>query len=441
MLRWAAMWWLNSNVIIMQQVKSWLVSLKSTWYYRGVLNASYLAVGNFISRIISFVGFIYIARYLGPHDYGIYVTVGAFVGMFEIFMLQGLSKALIREGSKDLESMRTYLESAIGIRNILILLAIVLCIISTFFTTYEVQTKLFILLFSSELAYKGLRGFLGTIYQASEQMHYLSFFGIMSTSLFVLLAILFLKLGYGLLSLFLVALFAHFATLTADFVVARKIVSFKFFSKIQFDKNLLKPAIIFSFLGFIGFFVSRIDLVMISWLGTASDVGVYGVAYKIVQQGEMLRNVNAMAFFPIFVKLFHQQKIASVKLLKYSGLLMVGVFLITVIASIFIENLILLLFGADYQKSGEILRVLMFCLAFSWASLPFTTAAQATHNEKYLIIPIAFMGLVNVPLNYFLFKQIGVIGIAYSTLVVYFTGSILYALVTLKVMKKWGYLI
>ena len=50
-----------------------------TTLWRGLKNASYLAVGHFLSMAISFFGFVYIARLLGPSDYGIYVTVGAFV--------------------------------------------------------------------------------------------------------------------------------------------------------------------------------------------------------------------------------------------------------------------------------------------------------------------------------------------------------------------------
>jgi len=62
--------------------------------------------------------------------------------------------------------------------------------------------------------------------------------------------------------------------------------------------------LVFSLLGFFGFLISRIDLLMISFLGTAKDVGIYGVANKIAHQGIMLRNFTATAFFPIFVNGF-----------------------------------------------------------------------------------------------------------------------------------------
>lgn len=409
--------------------------------FRGIKNTSYLAIGNVVSQLISFVGFIFIARLLGPDHYGVYVTVGAFVGLFQILLLGGLNKTIIREGSKDLPAMHISLEKTIGIRNALILISIAACIISSFFAPYPSQTKLFIWILSFRLANVGLYGFLGTIYQATEKMKYLAYLNILDRTLFVVLSITFLYLGYGLLAVFLVALFAHFFTLFISFRISRKLVKFKFFSKLRFDRNLLKSAFIFSLLSFLTVLTTRIDVLMISFLGTSEDVGIYGVAYKLAQEGIMLRNVTAMAFFPIFVKLFHDRKVKGIKLIKYSLFFFAVIFFLSFVASFFVQDIVRLVFGAEYNASGEILRVLIFFLAFSWATLPFTSAAQATHCEKYMLYAMVVMAAMNIPLNYIFFMRYGVIGIAYSTLVVYSIGGFLISFITYRVMRGQEYLI
>jgi len=408
---------------------------------RGIKNASYLAIGNLITQFISFIGFIFIARMLGPDNYGIYVTVGSFVGLFEILLLRGLNKTIIREGSKDISSMHTFLKKTIGMRNLLIITAIIVCIIFSFFTPYELQTKLYIILFSFQLAYTGLKGFLATIYQATEKMQYISIFGIINRVIFVSLSIAFLYRGFGVLALFLIALFSNLLTISANYFYSRRYVRFNFFSKLQFDNNLLKPTIIFSLLGFAIFLTTKIDLVMISLLGTAKDVGIYGVAFKISQLGIMLRNVIAMAFFPIFIKQFHTHKMKAKQLIKYSVFFLILIFVLSLVVSFFVEDIVSILLGSEYHNSGEILRVLIFYLAFSWSTLPFTTAAQATQNEKYMLIIWSIMAALNIPLNYLLFIKYGLIGIAYSTLVVTAAGLFLISYITLKVMKKQGYLV
>ena len=77
---------------------------------RGLKNASYLTIGHFLTIVINFFGFIYIARLLGPNDYGIYVTVGAFVGLFDLLIFRGLNKVILREGAKNLDQMGNYFE-------------------------------------------------------------------------------------------------------------------------------------------------------------------------------------------------------------------------------------------------------------------------------------------------------------------------------------------
>ena len=51
------------------------------------------------------------------------------------------------------------------------------------------------------------------------------------------------------------------------------------------------------------------------------------------------------------------------------------------------------------------------------------------------------MGGLNVPLNYLLFLKFGLIGIAYSTLIVFAVGGFLYFIISYTVMKKQGYLV
>ena len=408
--------------------------------FRGIKNASYLTIGNLAVELISIVGFIYIARKLGAQNYGVYMTVGTFVGMFDLLLLEGINKAVIREGSKDLANMHAKLEKVIGIRNALIVGAIILCIGSSFFAPYDAKTRIYILLFCSQLIYLGLRGFLGTIFQASEKMHYIPLFGVFNRILFYGLCIAFLQLGFGLTAIFLIALFSNFATLFLSFRTSRKIVKFTFFSKIQIDKPILIPGLIFSLNSFLVYLSTRVDILMISWLGTPTDVGVYGVAFRIAEQGVMVRNMAMTAFFPIFIKRFQSGKVEGKRLIRISLFFFIGVFLAACLASLFVEDLVPLLFGPQYKASGYILKVLIFYVAFAWANLPFTTAAQATHNEKMLLITSGIFGGLNIALNYVFFLIYGLIGIAYSTLVVYFFGTFSVSFLCYKVMKRKGYL-
>jgi len=273
----------------------------------------------------------------------------------------------------------------IGLKNLLIMTAIILCIISSFFAPYNIQTKIYILLFSWQLAYTQLNGFLGIVYQATQKMQYISIINIVNRLLFVSLSIAFLHYGFGLLTLFLVGLFSNFVTILVNYRCSRKFVKFNFFSKPCINGRLVKPGIVFSLAKIIGTMVTRVDLLMISFLGTATDVAIYGIAHRLARQAQRLKEANATAFFPIVVQRFHERTMKTGKLLTYSLLLLAASLAGAAVFSFFARDIVRILFGPQYEQSGDILRVLVFYLAFSFAYMPFSMAMQATHNEKISI--------------------------------------------------------
>jgi O-antigen/teichoic acid export membrane protein len=179
---------------------------------------------------------------------------------------------------------------------------------------------------------------------------------------------------------------------------------------------------------------------MISFLGTPSDVGIYGVSYKVAQQGMMLRNVTSTAFFPIFVKIFNERSMKGRKVVTYSLLFLIVILLGCTGLSFFIKDIIAFLFGSAYLQSGAILSVLIYYLGFAWAVLPFTVILQATHNEKFFLIPNSMMAGLNIVLNYVLFLKFGLIGIAYSTIAVWVVGGSIIGIFGYSLMKKQKYL-
>jgi O-antigen/teichoic acid export membrane protein len=185
---------------------------------------------------------------------------------------------------------------------------------------------------------------------------------------------------------------------------------------------------------------SRFDLFIVSILGTPVDVGIYAVAYKMTVQGQMLRNVNAMAFFPIFVKRFQQGRVSGKKMVRYGLGFFLAVLVASAIVSHFCVDLVTLLLGQRYRDSGKVLSVLVFYLAAIWGTLPFTVAAQATNNENLMLKIRTVMAAFNVLLDYVLFKIYGLTGIAYCTLIVWGFGSLAMCILPYRAMRRQGYL-
>ncbi len=407
---------------------------------RGLKNFSYLTAGKIISQAIGFIGLIYIARILGPDYYGVYVTVGVFMGMFQLVTFSGLHKVIIRKGSRDLENMGEVLDGTVGLKGLFTLIAILVMLIASFFTTYETATKLYIGIFSLKLFSKSFTSFFDTIYQATEKMQYIPLFAILYRIVYVSSAIFLLSLGYGLFSLVMVSVLTSGLEVGLKFLHSKTLIAFDIRSKVTIDKKIIWPAVIFSAIGVVNMISTRVDLLMISFLGTSEEVGIYGIAYQLVREGTMLRNLLSTAFFPIFIKAFQEKSLNRLLLVKYS-LLGIGAMVVAgIFAFFYAEPIVVLLFGEDFRESGYILSVLVFYLVAWWSTLPFTTAAQATNNEKVILVGWTVMALLNVPLNLILYLSFGLIGIAYSTLIIFSIGSVIINLYSYHLLKIQGHI-
>jgi len=410
-------------------------------FQRGIKNASFMGLGTLVSQVIGFVGFLFIARLFGPEKYGVYATVLAFVMLFHLFTANGLQKVIVREGSKQTERFTHILNSLIGLKLVFAGVALILCIGVSFFTNYSSFIKVLIIIFSAEIIYFGLDSFLGAIYQTNEKMQYIAVFQVLTRILVTGLSILFLYLGAGVLVILLVNLLSKLFVLFLNYFWSRRFSKFRFNFSIQYRPEIVKATVIFSLMGFINTFAVRIDILMISFLSTSSDVGIYSVAHELGREGLILRGILATAFFPIAIKFFNSEKIRLKTLLTYSILMFLIVLVGCILVYFFAEDFVDLVFKKDYRISGHILKYLVFYLPFAFSTLPFTICLQATHNEKILLIVMSLAALTNIPLNLIFFYKFGLIGIAYSTIIVFFISAVSMSILGIQKMKQAGYLV
>jgi O-antigen/teichoic acid export membrane protein len=113
-----------------------------------------------------------------------------------------------------------------------------------------------------------------------------------------------------------------------------------------------------------------------------------------------------------------------------------GVAVGCVALSFFIQDIVVLFFGDQYEMSGYILKYLIFFLPFAFYSLPFTTYFQASHNESLLLLVFAVAAMVNIPMNLVFFYSFGLIGIAYSTIVVFAVEGIILTILLYRKFRR-----
>lgn len=403
--------------------------------FKGLLNTSQLTLSRIYVQILTGIAFIFIARLLGPTEYGEYTIALTFVGIFQIFTVSGLNKVVIREGCRELRNVGGLFHRTVGLKAMFIAIGFCLCIIGVWLMPYSMTIKVYTCWVALGIVLIGMYRYLGTVFIIFEKFKYPAAINAVSKTIFVVLAIPFLFMDFGVLFVVLALLISNMFNLLSNIFYTSKFIKVKFTFRPFIEKPIIMQTLTFTLISVMTTLATKIDLFMISVLSTSYDVGIYGLAYKLVDQGVVLGGLISIAFFPIFVKKYVKGNINPSKLFKKTGILMCGMFLFCILISYPLPRIIAFLFGGKYLPSIVVLKILLFYLVFAWGVLPFTLAAQATYNEKIVLVAYSIMSLLNIVLNLVLFKLFGLLGIAYSTLIIYAVGASMIIVMTSRKLR------
>ncbi|MFA7667936.1 MAG: oligosaccharide flippase family protein, partial [Burkholderiaceae bacterium] len=79
-----------------------------------VSNTSWLALERLFRMAVGLVGWLYVARYLGPEDFGLLNYALSFVGLFATVAALGVDQLLLRELVRQPSSQAVFLGTAAG---------------------------------------------------------------------------------------------------------------------------------------------------------------------------------------------------------------------------------------------------------------------------------------------------------------------------------------
>ncbi len=409
---------LNSELIAQYMINKKLLK------HRGLRNVSYLALGNAVSQIISLIGAFYIPRILGTEKYGQLNIVTSYVSLFTIFTFSGLNKVLLRECSRNLEKVKDIIEGAIGLKNLFALFAGVISVIIVLFINYEQGTKMYIYIYSLSLLMQGLSSTIDIVYQAFEEMKYIAYMTIGRVCTSVPLSIIAVTLGHGVLTLILIQIGTSIVFLLINYKISRKVVDLNFFRRIIFQGKILKQGFNFSLLEFLNALSGKIDIFMLSILTTPSNVGLYALAYRIIEKGLLLRSSISQSLFPYYAKRYNKGPMQIRTLIEHTSLVLIPAVIIASIILLTSEQVITFVVGNEFLASASLLNVLAFYLILDYSIIPWGLSIQTTNNEK-IALQVGFLrASLKITLILYLFSIFGLIGVAYATILTFIVGNV-----------------
>jgi len=383
-------------------------------------NTVWLSISNFGGRMIKAVIVIFGARVLGTAGWGVFSYAVTLAGFFTSFMDPGINAVLMREAPKAEESeKKTFLSTTLVIKLILVAVAglFVLFVAPSFSTLPGAKALIPIVVLI--IAFDTMREFFSAFIRTMEKMEWEAGIFLLTNLVIVIAGFIFLATSPtpGAFGWAYVAGTAVGA-ITATFVLRRYLKNIFSFFRTRLIKPIVSSAWPFAITGALGVLLTNTDILIISWMRTASDVGIYSAAIRIVQVFYIVPLVLQLSTLPLFARLAHNDnKKFRAGLERTVGIIFLISIPMALCGAILGTQIIQLVFGAAYVPGSLAFKILMLTLIVDFPATIISAAIFAYNHQKSLIIASLIGGIGNVVFDLILIPKFGIAGSAVATLI------------------------
>lgn len=388
------------------------------------LNAILLSSAQFVRTAVGFLFFLFLARRLGPDDFGKYMFAFSLAEIFSILGDIGLHEYTIREISRRPEILRERMAGILVLKTILSSSSAIIMIALLPLLGKDHSTSMAVAAFAlAQIGYSWF--YTSTIaYSARQDMHIQAILWFMEKALFAGAGVLVIFAGRGFVAVALSNTVVQFlGGALAIWIAWRKYGPW--LTNLERDKwsFYLKSALPFGLIVAFYLVYFRIDSVMISFFRGDFEVGQYGSAYNLVSALMFLPAGLVAALFPRLAGAYNSPEDnldgpfqrAARWLLALSLPMAVGIWLLS-------EQLVLALLGDTYLPSVKALSILGWVLPVWYITFLQGNILTVIERQK----AVAAVGLanmiLNVGLNLLVIPRYGFTGAAVTTLVTEILG-------------------
>lgn len=400
---------------------------KSTGYLPQVAKGAMInLVGVFARTLIASAYTLMLARLLSVTELGQYFLILTIVNILGLVSTIGLDLGVVRFVSLYAGESRSWLVQKTVATSILICVVISMFItlllimlapfVSRFFLDDDTTATIAIRIFALSIPFWVLARLFNATTQGLHRMRYQVYSRDLSEQIIKFgLSFAVLSIGLGLVGVAWASVIsiAAAAVLAAGFAfiimpAANKQSQPK---HERSTKRLLRYSMPLAFSNVLGMVLTWIDLLLLGYLGTPSDVGLYGAALRVGVISSAILLAFATVFAPVIADLFNRKQTYDLQALFKTLNRWIFIFSLPfIIAQILFADSIMSLFGGEYSFGKEVLIILATGqLLYASAGLSGNMLLMSGRSKLELINILVTLG-VNVGLCYLLIPTYGING-------------------------------
>jgi len=394
-----------------------------------VKGAIILLVGAVISKILTYFYRLIVAR-IGTSEYGIIslaITITTMLSLIATFgMGEGVSRFIpYYNEKKEKEKVRGIINySLILTTSIALALSALLFIFSDFIAMnffHEEKLGIILKITSLMVPLNTLFDILVNIIRSFKKVKYEVYIkNIAGNLLKIIFTLILLSIGYGLLGVAIALPLATIITVVFLFYVINKKI-FKIFNNKAEAKYQNKELFFYSlplvFNTVAYLIMSWIDIILIGYFKTTSDVGIYNAAIPTAQLIFIVPNALLVLFMPVLTGLYAAKNNERFNSL-YKTITRWMFMFCAISASFFIifgRKFLSIFFGNEYASGATALAIISVAYLIFYTTLSSNRILLILKKTKLILINTIAGAIVNIILNIYLIPKYGINGAAIAT--------------------------
>ena len=380
------------------------------------LNAFYSTAGRVIGTVLSLIALGLMTRYLGKMGYGQYATALAFVYGFSFLANLGLYNLMVREISRPGSDEKKVASNLFTLRVVASIFFLSLAPLTALFFPYPFVVKLGIALVSIHFLFLSFQQVLIGIFQKYLEMHKVALGEVLGRIGQLFGVLFFIRLDFGVLGMLWALVFSALVNFGIVFWFARKLVAFGMEFDFAYWKALLREALPIGISIILTVVYFKLDTILLSLFREAPDVGIYNLAYKILE---------SLIFFPaMFVGLvmpqlskyaFRQKRRFQEVFQRAFDVLLILALPMCLGLYFKAEAIVTLIGGAEFLASKETLQILTGAIFMIFFGALLAQSIIAWGRQRKLMAIYGSGLILNLGANLIFIPRYSYIGASWTT--------------------------
>ena len=380
-------------------------------------NAVALTMSKVGTMGLNFAVWVHFARVLEPEGVGVLTFGLSLLSYFLVAVALGFDPIGVREIARDHARVPGLTRTMLGARLALCAVALPAYILLVLALPQPPQAQRVLLILSGLLVTRAIR--LDWVYEGVERMGTIAYRDVGTSFVVAAGAFTFVRepdhVVWAAIALVAAPVLSNVALLVA--YVREHGIPWPTFER-EAWMALLIPAIPLATSSFVSEIYYSLDKVMLEFLRSTEEVGLYGIAHKVLSLAIAPASVLAPAFFPALSSAVANPEERVRRGTDHAHMLLMCGLPVAAAGVVLAPGLVESLFGAEYADAIPALRLLLVNAGIVYASMAYGLPLMAWDRQIFYMRAVLAGGVANVILNLALIGPFGIVGAAIAT-----TGS------------------